>query len=271
MLSNYFAKVRSKGLRSCSFSCATAMSEGVDGCPKCHQAVVNTTDRHRPKAAKPSPRSKSSRLLLLAQRKENKGVRASKKTKSEKSRKRRLQHGMMKIQQSDEMPNSENEKHRKIKRRRLQSHPDCELVLVETARVSQIWIVHPSKNYFYFYSRSPSPIAIIARVFSRLEMTQLSPHQIPAPCLSGTEQRITTYHWAESGAISAFHFWMLSTGLNFQPVRPLRRRRFRPGSQILDFKKTVGQWNVWSQPQAKHYIIRRFIRGRWTKSLRGLG
>lgn len=138
MLSNYFAKVRSKGLRSCSFSCATAMSEGGDGCPTCPQAVVITTDRHRPKAAKLSPRSKSSRLLLLAQRKENKGVRASKKTKNEKSRKRRLQDGMMKIQQSDEMPNSENEKHRKSKRRRLRSHPDCELVLVETARVSQV-------------------------------------------------------------------------------------------------------------------------------------
>lgn len=138
MLSNLFAKVRSKGLRSCSFSCATAMSEGGDGCGKCPQAVVITTDRHRPKAAKISPRSKSSRLLLLAQRKENKGVRASKKMKNEKSRKRRRQDGMIKIQQSDEMPKSENEKHRKTKRRRLRSHPDCELVLVETARVSQV-------------------------------------------------------------------------------------------------------------------------------------
>lgn len=114
------------------------MSEGGDGCPTCPQALVITTDRHRPKAAKLSPRSKSSRLLLLAQRKENKGVRASKKTKNEESRKRRLQDGMMKIEQSDEMPNSENEKHRKSKRRRLRSHPDCKLVLVETARVSQV-------------------------------------------------------------------------------------------------------------------------------------
>lgn len=145
MLSNCFAKVRSKGLRSCSFSCATALSEGGDGCPKCPQAVV--IDRQRPKAAKLSPRSKSSRLLLLAQRKENKSVRAlkegansvsSKKTKNEKSRKRKLQDAMMKIQQSDEMPNSENGKHRKSKHRRLRSHADCGLVLVETAPVSQV-------------------------------------------------------------------------------------------------------------------------------------
>lgn len=147
MLSNCFAKVRSKGLRSCSFSCATALSEGGDGCPKCPQAVVITSDRHRPKAAKLFPRSKSSRLNLLAQRKENKGIGAlkegvnsvsSKKTKNEKSRKRKRQDVMMKIQQSDEMPNSENGKHRKSKHRRLRSHPDCELVLVETARVSQV-------------------------------------------------------------------------------------------------------------------------------------
>lgn len=123
------------------------MSERGDGCPKCPQAVVITTDRHRPKAAKLSTRSKSSRLLLLAQMKENKGVRAlkegvnsvsSNKTNNEKPRKRKLEDAMMKIQQSDEMPNSENEKHRKSKHRRLRSHPDCELVLVETARVSPV-------------------------------------------------------------------------------------------------------------------------------------
>ena len=109
--------------------------------------MLITTDRHRPKAAKISPGSKSSRLRLLAQRKENKGVRAlkeelnsvlSRKTMNEMSRKRKLQDAMMKIQQSDEMPNSESEKHRKSKRRRLRSHPDCELVLVETPRVSQV-------------------------------------------------------------------------------------------------------------------------------------
>lgn len=147
MLSNYFAKVHSQGLRSCSFSCATTLSEGGDESPKCPQAVVITTDRHRLKAAKLSPRSTSSRLLLLARRKENKGVRAlkegvntvsSKKTMNEKLRKRKLQDTTMKIQQSDKMSNSGNEKHRESKHRHLRSHTDCELVLVETARVSQV-------------------------------------------------------------------------------------------------------------------------------------
>lgn len=108
--------------------------------------MVTTTDRHRCKDAKISPRSKSSRLPVLAQKNENKGVRSlkeglysvlSRETKNEKSRKRKPQDAMMKIQQSDDMPDSENEKHRKSKRRHLQSRPDCE-VLVETPRVSQV-------------------------------------------------------------------------------------------------------------------------------------
>lgn len=147
MLSNYFAKVHSKGLRSCSFSYSTALSEGGDENPKCPQAVVITTDRHRLKAAKLSPRLKSSRSLLLAQKKEKNSVRAlnegvnsvsCKRTKNEKSRKRKLQGAMTKLQRSDEMPNSKNEKHRKRKHRRVRSNPDCELVLVETARVSKV-------------------------------------------------------------------------------------------------------------------------------------
>lgn len=145
MLNNFFIKVHSKDLRSCSFSYATALSEGGDESPKCPQAVVITTDRH---TAKLSPRSKSSRLLLLARRKENNGDRvlregvnivSSKKTKIEKSRKGKLQDAMKKIQQRDEMPDSENQKRRKSKYSRLRSHPDCKLVLVETtARVSQV-------------------------------------------------------------------------------------------------------------------------------------
>lgn len=132
MLSNFYAKAYSKDHRSCSFLCATALSEGGDESPKCPQTMLITTDHHRP--------------LLLAQRKENNGVRvlkegvnsvSSKKTKIEKSRKRKLQGAMMKIQQRDEMPNSENQKHRKSKHRHVRSHPDRELVLVETARVSR--------------------------------------------------------------------------------------------------------------------------------------
>lgn len=145
MLNNSFTKVYSKDLRSCSFSCATALSEGGDESPECPLAVVITTDRH---TAKLSPRSKPSRLLLLGRRNEKNGDRvlregvnivSSKKTKIEKSRKRKLQDAMKKIQQRDEMPDSENQKHCKSKYRRLRSHPDCKLVLVKTtARVSQV-------------------------------------------------------------------------------------------------------------------------------------
>lgn len=105
------------------------------------------TDKLTPKATKLSPRPKSSRLLLLAQRKENNGVRAStervdslplKKTKNKKPGKRKRQEAMMEIQQGDETPNSDNEKMRKNKYRRRRAHPDRELVLVKTARTSQV-------------------------------------------------------------------------------------------------------------------------------------
>lgn len=138
------ANVHSEDLLSCSFSYAPALSEGDDESPKCPQAVVIPKDRHRPKAAKLSPRSKSSRL---AQRKENNGIRALtervdnvslKTTKNEKSRKRKRKDATMKIQQSDETPNSENEKVCKSKHHSRRSDPRRELVLVETALTSQV-------------------------------------------------------------------------------------------------------------------------------------
>lgn len=58
------------------FPYAPALSERGDESSKCPQAVVIPTDRHRPKVANLSPRSKSSRLHLLAQRKDNNGVKA---------------------------------------------------------------------------------------------------------------------------------------------------------------------------------------------------
>lgn len=201
-LSDHPAKVSPEDLRPCSYSHAPALSEGGDDSPKCAQAVVIPRDRHRPKAAKLSPRSESSRLLLLAQRKENNGVReltervdsvSSKRTKNEKSRKRKRQDATMKIQQSDETPNGENETTCKSKYRCRLSLLRHEPVTVETSWISQVRIVHPSKNDFYSYTRYPHSIPIIARVLSQLEMIPLSPHQIPAPWFSETEE-IITYH-----------------------------------------------------------------------------